>query len=94
MKERKIIRNRAKCLKCGSIIESLSRHDFMKVNIETVIQQVDGSMAIEGMALSEEDKERIRQTALEPDKVETVIQKLIKKHSVTECSVSHGKNKE
>ena len=54
----------------------------MKMDIETVIRQVDGSMAIEGMALTEEDKERIRRTALEPDKVETVIQELIQKHSM------------
>lgn len=58
-------------------------NDFLKeIDIETVIQQVDGSMAIEGMALSDEDKERIRQTAFAPDKVETVIQELVEKHSV------------
>lgn len=52
------------------------------LDIETVIQQVKGSMAIEGMTLSEEDQERIRQTAFAPHKVETVIQGLVKKHSV------------
>ena len=51
------------------------------LDIETVIRQVDGSMAIEGMALSEEDKERIRQSAFAPDKGEMVIQELVKKHS-------------
>lgn len=52
------------------------------LDIETVIKQVDGSMAIEGMSLSAEDKERIRQTAFAPNKVETVIQGLVEKHSV------------
>ena len=54
----------------------------IKADIETIIDQVDGSMALEGMALSDEDKERIRQTALEPDRVEAVVQELVKKHSV------------
>ena len=58
------------------------RKIYTKTDIETVIQQVDGSMAMEGMALSDEDKERIRRTQLEPDKVETVIQELVEKHSV------------
>lgn len=58
------------------------RKIYTKTDIENFIQQVDGSMAIEGMVLSDEDNERIRQTELEPDKVETVIQELVEKHSV------------
>lgn len=52
------------------------------LDIDTIIRQVDGSMAIEGMALSAEDKDRIRMTAFVPDNVEGVIKELVKKHSV------------
>lgn len=52
------------------------------LDIDTIIQQVDGSMAIEGMSLSEEDKDRIRKTAFVPENVESVIQGLVQKHSV------------
>lgn len=39
----KIIRNRAKCLKCGDIIESKYRHDF--VNCKCGAIYVDGGHA-------------------------------------------------
>lgn len=55
----------------------------MEVDIETVVHQVEGSMAIEGLPLSEEDQERIRQIAAAPEQVETIVQKLVKKHSVS-----------
>lgn len=51
------------------------------LDIDTLIQQVDGSMAIEGMSLSEEDKERIRMTAFFPERAEAVVQGLVEKHS-------------
>ena len=53
----------------------------MKIDIEMVIHQVEGSMAIEGMQLSTEDKKRIRQTVAAPEQVETIVQELVKKHS-------------
>lgn len=53
----------------------------MKIDIEMVIHQVEGSMAIEGMQLSTEDKKRIRQTVAAPERVETIVQELVKKHS-------------
>ena len=36
----KIIRNRAKCLKCGDIIESKYRHDFVRCKCDAIF--VDG----------------------------------------------------
>lgn len=56
----------------------------MEVDIETVVHQVEGSMAIEGLPLSEEDKDRIQQIAAAPEQVETIVQKLVKKHSVSQ----------
>lgn len=40
MNEPKIIRNRAKCLKCGCIIESIDRHDFKQCSC--------GALAVDG----------------------------------------------
>lgn len=39
-KERKILRNRAKCLNCGEIIESKSTHDYQTCSC--------GSLAVDG----------------------------------------------
>jgi len=39
-KQKKILRNRAQCLKCGDIIESTYRHDFVGCSCETIF--VDG----------------------------------------------------
>lgn len=50
--------------------------------IEEIIEQVDGSMRIEGMPLTREDKERIRRCADSDKQVEAEIQALIQKHSV------------
>lgn len=50
-------------------------------HIERIIEQVDGSMRIEGMPLTREDKERIRRCADSKELVEAEIQALIKKHS-------------
>jgi len=38
----KIIRNRAKCLKCGDIIESTHRHDFVSCKCGAIF--VDGGL--------------------------------------------------
>lgn len=50
--------------------------------IEQVIDQVAGSMVIEGFVLSKEDKERIRRAAEGPEVCEKIIQALIQKHTV------------
>lgn len=50
--------------------------------IEDIIAQVNGSMAIEGMPLTSEDKERIRRCAGNDKLVEAEIRTLLKKHAV------------
>lgn len=51
-------------------------------SIDKIIEQVDGSMRIEGMPLTKEDKERIRRCAGSEKLVEAEIRTLVKKHSV------------
>ena len=51
-------------------------------DLERIIKDVDASMAMEGMPLTEEDKERIRHCAGDKKKTEQVIAELIRKHSV------------
>lgn len=43
MTERKLIRNRCKCTKCGDIIESKYRHDFVRCKCERIF--TDGWLA-------------------------------------------------
>ena len=47
---------------------------------EGIVQSVAGSMALSGMDLTEEDKERIRIIADDPEKVDEIVQQLIEKH--------------
>lgn len=51
-------------------------------SIEVIIQQVDASMTIENMPLTEEDKKRIRFCIGDNKKVEQEIQKLIQQYTV------------
>lgn len=50
-------------------------------DIEKIIAEVNGSMAIEGMPLTYEDKERIRLSLLNSETYKENLQKLITKHS-------------
>ena len=50
-------------------------------NIDRIIEQVDGSMRIEGMPLSETDKDRIRRCVHSEKLVEAEIQALVKKYT-------------
>lgn len=50
-------------------------------DIERVIEQVDGSMSMEGMPLTSNDKDRIRRCAGDDKKVDKEIAELIRKHS-------------
>lgn len=59
---------------------------FME-SIEKIIDQVDGSMRIEGMPLTAEDKERIRRCAGSEKLVDAEIRALVKKHSAQSVSV-------
>lgn len=49
---------------------------------EALIRQVEGTMAIAGMTLSDEDKQRIRDFAFDPEEIEQAIEKLVIKHRV------------
>lgn len=51
-------------------------------DIELIIKQVDASMTMEDMSLTESDKERIRFCIGDNNKVEDEIRDLVKKHSV------------
>lgn len=53
----------------------------MNVRIEDIIRKVAGSMALSGMELTEEDKERIRRIADDPEKADEILKELIEKHS-------------
>lgn len=51
-------------------------------SIEFIIQQVDASMTMEDMPLTEEDKERIRFCIGDNKKVKQEVQKLVQQYSV------------
>ena len=50
--------------------------------IERIVKEVDGSMAMEGLPLNNADKDRIRKCLMEPDSLDSVIRALISKHTV------------
>lgn len=51
-------------------------------NIEQIIREVNGSMAMEGMSLKEEDKERIRVCLSDEVSFEEMKKRIIEKHTV------------
>lgn len=51
-------------------------------DIESILREVDSSMAMEGMPLDAEDKNRIRKCLADPGSLEKVIGSLIEKHTV------------
>jgi hypothetical protein len=52
-------------------------------DVERVIEQVDSSMAMEGMPLTNIDKDRIRRCIGDNAKVDKEIAELIRKHSAS-----------
>lgn len=50
-------------------------------DIEKIVREVDSSMAMEGMPLTREDKNRIRKCLSEPSAVEHIISSLLAKHT-------------
>jgi hypothetical protein len=50
-------------------------------DLEKIIDEVNGSMSMEGMPLTQTDKDRIRHCAGNDKLVEETIAELIKKHS-------------
>ncbi|MDT3701305.1 MAG: hypothetical protein RO469_18045 [Thermincola sp.] len=51
-------------------------------DLEKLIDEVNGSMSMEGMPLTKTDKDRIRQCAGNDELVEKAIAELVKKHTV------------
>lgn len=51
-------------------------------DVDQIIKEVNGSMAIEGMPLNEEDKERLRECIVESISFEDMKRKIIEKHTI------------
>ena len=51
--------------------------------IEKIVNEVDSSMTMEGLPLTEEDRERIKLCLANPVIVDQIIRDLLKKHTVT-----------
>ena len=51
-------------------------------NEEKIIAEVNSSMTMDGMPLTTEDKIHIRNFLSNPDNLETMINELVKKHTV------------
>ena len=49
--------------------------------IDKIINEVNGSMAMEGMPLTEADKERIRLTLTNKEQYQKILHELVLKHS-------------
>ena len=52
---------------------------------EKIIADVNSSMAMEGMPLTTEDKNRLRIFLSSPDKLENMINELVKKYTAPQC---------
>ena len=50
------------------------------MSTEKIIKEVDGSMAIEGMSLTDDDKNRIRYCVENPKQLDDILKRLINKH--------------
>ena len=50
--------------------------------IERIVREVDSSMAMEGLPLTAEDKDRSRRCLSEPSSLEQTIGSLLRKHTV------------
>lgn len=50
-------------------------------DIDRIVNEVNGSMAMEGMPLTDEDKERIRISLSDNEKYKKILKELIIKHS-------------
>lgn len=52
-------------------------------DIERIVKEVDSSMAMEGMPLTNEDKNRIEVCLNNPGELNKIISNLLKKHTVS-----------
>jgi hypothetical protein len=51
-------------------------------DIESIVREVDSSMAMEGMPLRSEDKDRIRKCLTDLSTLERMVGSLVEKHTV------------
>ena len=51
-------------------------------DIESIVREVDSSMAMEGMPLHSEDKERIRKCLADLSNLEKMVGTLVEKHTI------------
>ncbi|MGE5630176.1 MAG: antitoxin VbhA family protein [Caulobacteraceae bacterium] len=64
---------------------------FEMKDLERIIEDVNASMAMEGMPLTEEDKARMRYCAGDKKKTDQVVAELMRKHSVNAEDVHEQK---
>lgn len=51
-------------------------------DVESIVREVDSSMAMEGMPLQSEDKERIRKCLADLGNLEKMVDSLVEKHTI------------
>ena len=51
-------------------------------DIESIVREVDSSMAMEGMPLYSEDKDRIRKCLADLNSLEKMVDSLVEKHAI------------
>ena len=61
----------------------------MEYDVENIIENIDFSMKMEDMPLTNEDRDRLRGCLNGTIDIDNILQEIIKKHTLSE--VSHGK---
>jgi hypothetical protein len=56
----------------------------MIIDVENIIQNIDFSMKMEDMPLTEEDKKRLRDCMIGEKDINIILQETIKKHTMVE----------
>jgi hypothetical protein len=76
-----------KKIKCDIIknIKQRFLEEFMATDVENIIQNIDFSMKMEDMPLTEEDKNRLRNCIIGKDDIVKVLQETIKKYTLVEA---------
>ena len=57
----------------------------MAENVEKIIDNIDFSMKMEDMPLTDEDKNRLRNCIIGTEDINKVLQEIIKKHTLVEA---------
>jgi hypothetical protein len=58
--------------------------DFMALDVENIIENIDFTMGMEDMSLTDEEKNRLRDCLNKTVDIDTILQKIIKKHTLVE----------